>query len=115
MNMDVSVHTKFVFVLLLLLHRFHSSQIKTEIGVVSSPRLVYSQFLNKRRATIIFCLTLTAHIWLNRGRRDVIEPPKYTKFCHKQGSSRLLNVNTLDRDVKINRGTTFIRKVRVSA
>jgi len=70
---------------------------------------------NKRHTTIIFSLTLTAHIWLSSGHREVIEPPKDTKFYEEHGSSRPFDIHTLYRDVKVNRCATLIRKERVSA
>jgi len=69
----------------------------------------YSHSPNKRRATIIFHRTLTAHILLNSGRRDVIQPAKDRTLCEEQDSRRYFDVNTLNRDVKINRRATLIR------
>jgi len=56
-----------------------------------------------------FLINLMAHICPESGRRDVIERPIDRKFCEKQCSSRQFDVDTHDRDVKINRRVTFIR------
>jgi len=71
----------------------------------------YSHFPNKRGATIIFYQTLTTHIRLNSSRKDVIQPPTDRTFS--ESSICQFDVNTLDRDVKINRRATFIKKMRV--
>jgi len=63
--------------------------------------------------TINFYQTLTAHIWPNSGRTNVIYPPKDRKFYEKHGSRRQFDVDTLTRDVKINRRATFIRVMRL--
>ena len=44
----------------------------TATNELDSALPLYSHAPNKRRATINVYRTLTAHIWLNSGRRDVI-------------------------------------------
>ena len=70
---------------------------------------------NKRRATINLYPTLTDHILLNSGRRDVIEPPKDRKFCEERDSRRQFDVDTSTRDVTMNRRATLIRALRVKS
>jgi len=74
---------------------------------------LHSQFPNKRRPTIIFSQTLTAHILFDSDRRDVVLPPTDIFFYKEQDSRRQFDMDTPDRDVNIYRGTTFIRNVRV--